>query len=242
MQLPKLASQLDPFIDWGSPLALQAFFVLIIRLRFSGLNAGNSPWIWKDGPKPGIEETNQATNVPGNEAEQPSTLYIEGDLLEEPEARRFAPAIIVGIEDRRFVKVITGDRLDIDRPTREERFSAFFNVGMKIDIISERKNESAIISDMVLKHLIFSKNVIRDVMGVHEFSDFIQGKTQPYKRTGSDPTQFTTSIMVQMLIQEFWLTKPIAALINEISVNLTSETDSTYKKLLNIVLHTDLKK
>lgn len=200
-----------PEIFYGSPLAIIGVFVEVIRARFRGFNNG-TPWLWKDDPRPGQDET-------GDQG-APRTLYVESGLVDAPEARNFRPAVYVEKEESRYLKVVVGDRYGIDRRDRFEAFYAQTENPMTIQCVSTVRGESAVLGDHVWFHLMATKNLVRETFNIHEISNFTLGKTQPYRRSADVPDSWTTPVSFVCTLELRWFTRPNAPLLQEIYLNL----------------------
>lgn len=209
-EFPRVEGQ-APDVFYGSPLAVIAMFVEVIRARFRGENDG-TPWLWREDPTPLANEQNE----PG----APRTLYIESDLSDDPDARDFDPSITVGKEETRLVKAVVGNFAGARNTDQLKGYWALAIIPMVVQCFSKQKGESANLADHVWMHLVATQHIVRHEFHIHEISPLVLGRTQPFRRTNDKPDRWVTPISFETQVEFRWLTRPIAPRLQEIRMKM----------------------
>lgn len=213
-------------IYWGSSLAIIGIFVEVVRARFTAPN--QLPWMWGEDPVPEPSEDNTL--------ERPRKLYIESGLSDEPEARNYRPALFVNVGRSEMTEIAVGNRYDIHRPTRDQYFLAHERTPVTIDCVSDLPGESAILGDIVHKHILATQNPVRETFDIHELKGLSKGAPDVFKRNGQTQTGFSTPVNFVVTLNLRWRTIPMAPVLQEIRAHFTSTNDPT-ERALHVALH-----
>ncbi len=196
-------------IFYGSTLGVLGVLVEVIRARFRGANV-NIPWFWDADPTPGDEET--------NEPSAPRKLYIESAYLEFPDGRNVRPAILVDAAEVVPFKDSVGNFAGADLPVQLMGYYSRNRITMEVLVIAETRGECMVLADHVRAHLLATRQLVRRFFQIHELTEPVQGRTQPYRR---DKDIWETQLNFYVEIEMRWLTAPIAPLLQEIKMRLT---------------------
>lgn len=186
----------------GSPLAVLALFTEIIRARFSD---GTLAWRWTDNPTPEAEEENTE--------DEPRKILIEPSFSEGAEARNFRPAIFVDKLETIPNKVAVGNFAGAQLRSGLRAFYSLAAIPIDIEVISDRKGESAILADITWFYLLAGREQIRKTFGLQEMTNPVLGRTLPQE---SDKRTWITHITFTVEIGFRWSTLPVSPVLREI--------------------------
>lgn len=204
LRLPRMDGQ-QADVAVGSPLALVALFTEIVRERFRPSNG--LAWVWNENSTP--EQTEDNTE------DAPRKIVIEPSFNEQLEVRNFRPAIYIDKGETAAGKVALGN---FAAAKLQKGLRAFYALGtspMDIEVVSDRKGESAIIGDIVWFYILAGRDQIRSYFGLHELTPPVLGRTVPFE---GDKGQWSTHITFEVQYDLRWMTLPVSPLLNDIVV------------------------
>lgn len=214
-------------IQWGSPLAVLGVFVEVVRARFQPPN--RLPWQWRVDPRR-LEEDNGS-------AEHPFPIYIESELLDDPDARDFMPAIYVGNDDIRESRIVVGDKYAHHLPTRDQWYHAHEQIPVTLTCVSPTRAEASILGDIVYRHIQAGRNLIREEFDLHAIDNIVHGKTQPFRRNGSDTDKWMAPVTFVVTMNVRWHVQPFAPVLQGIRLHLTAGgVDNATQRAIDIAL------
>lgn len=200
----------------GSAMAVIGLFVEVIRQRFSP--ACGLPWVWYEDIKKGEDKG----------------IAIESAFNEDKDHKNYRAAVYVDRDEQIIGRTVLGDLAGMHIPSGMEGFWALESVPILIECIAAKKSESAIIADLTGIYLHASSNLIQAKFGLHDMTPLSLGRTQPFPR---DKTQWTTSLSFTVQYNLRWTTKPSAALLQQVELNVTrSGADSATEFFEKIAL------
>lgn len=203
-RLPRIAGQ-QADVAVGSPVALLAVFTSIVRERFkadSGL-----PWIWSPNPTPAASEENTPN--------APRKILIEPAFNENTEVRNYTPAIYVDRSEVTPGKVAIGNFIGQQLHTGHRGFYAMATVPIDVEVVSDRKGESATLADIVWFFLLGGREQIRSSFGFHELTPPILGRTVPFEH---NKTAWSTHISFEAQFDLRWSTLPISLKLKDVKM------------------------
>lgn len=197
----------------GSPLAVLALFTEIVRARFQGEDLA---WQWTDNPTPEVTEENTE--------DAPRKILIEPAFSEGAEVRNFRPAIFVDKMDTNPQKVSIGNFAGAQIRSGLRAFYSLARIPIDIEVISDRKGESAILADITWFYLLAGREQIRQTFGLQEMTNPVLGRTVPQE---SDKRTWVTHISFDIEIGFRWSTLPVSPILREIVTRFyaSGETD-----------------
>lgn len=195
----------------GSLLGLVGVFVAVLQARF---DEPGMPWRWTASYT--REESQDATEA------SPDPILITSVFANEPEARSALPRVVVGVPSAQLQQVVVGNRAAARLTDRQQDFYAHDYVTVAIRCYGREPGEAATIADVVRSHVAVCSNQIREVMKLHEIG--LPGLSEPQETRESEAeTPYFVSVVSFRAINEFkWRTRPIATLLQEISLALSS--------------------
>lgn len=199
---PRLPGQ-QPDVAPGSPLAITALFTEIVRQRFTQANA--LAWVWREVESPATAET-------GNE-DGPRLLQIEPAFSQQVETRNYRPAIFVDKGETVMEKVVLGNMAGKRLRDGLTGYYALATIPIDIEVVSDKKGESATVADIVWFYMLAGREQIRETFGLHEMTPPILGRTVPGEK---DKTEWSTHVNFNVQAHLRWSTRPVAPLLKEI--------------------------
>ena len=209
---PRIEGQ-HPDIYPGSPAALIAVFVDIVRARFTGDNAYQLPYYWDPDPTP--EE------IEDNSEDKPRKIIIEDQYTQDPDARDPLPAIFIDRGTIQYQKIVLGNRGAYDIPTSAQEFVCHGITPISVLCVAKEKGESANLADIVSFYLIGSMNSIREYFGIQDITMPIVESTQVYRRTSNAIETWVTPVNIQITCKYIWREIPIAPKLKEIAIKFS---------------------
>lgn len=186
----------------GSPLAVLALFTEIVRSRFRD---GTLAWHWTDNPTPEATEENTE--------DEPRKILIEPSFSEGDEVRNFRPAIFVDKQETIPNKVAVGNFAGAVLRTGQRAFYSLATIPIDIEVVSDRKGESAILADITWFYLLAGREQIRKTFGLQEMTNPVLGRTVPQE---NDKRTWVTHITFNIEIGFRWSTLPVSPVLREI--------------------------
>jgi len=216
----------------NSPLALVGLFMEVVRARFVPPN--RSPWVWRESPVR-LEEDE-------NTIDHPAHIYIESELVDDPEARNAAPAVFVGIEDVRYNQIVVGNKYAHNLPDRDMWYHAHLSVPVVLHCVSTKRGESAILGDLVFHHILAGINLIRQTFDIHGLDNLSLGKTQPYRRAAENLDHYTSPVTFMVTLNARWHVKPYAPVLQGILLRFTANGASFTESAIKVAVKKPSKK
>lgn len=213
-------------VYWGSPLAVIGLFMEVVRARFSAPN--ELPWRWRDDPRRRDED--DGSN------EHPFPILIESELMDDPEARSGIPAIYVGVDDIRYTQIVVGDKYAHHMPTRDLWYHAHESVPVVLNCVSSNRGEAAILGDIVYRHILSGKQLIRETFDIHAIDGPTLGKTQPFRRAAENPDGWTSPVTFTCTLNVRWHVKPYAPVLQGILLKLSADGRDFTTNAIRIVM------
>lgn len=208
---PRLEGQ-HPDVFPGSPLALIAIFVEVIRLRFSQDNAYKLPYYWSPDPSPTEDE--------GNTDDNPRKILIESQYLQHPDARDYRPAIFVERGDMAFSKIVVGNRADYSERLDANLYIMHATTPISVLCVTKDRGESMSIAEIVTFYLASLLPELREAFGFQDASLPVLSSTQVYRRSSNDIEEWVTPVNLQVTCKHIWREQVIAPKLAEIRVHL----------------------
>lgn len=187
----------------GSPLATVALFTEIIRERF---RPGNGlSWEWAENPTPPTDEN--------AELGAPRKILIEPAFSTLSHVRNYRPAIFIDKGITGFSKDIVNNFVGQQLNTGLKGYWALATIPMDIEVLADRKGESATLADIVWFYLVAGIHEIRATFGIHDISNPVLGPTTPAE---VDKTVWSTRVNFQIQVEFRWSKQPVGPLLREI--------------------------
>ncbi len=195
----------------SSLLGLVGVFVAVVQARF---DEPGLPWRWS--PSFTREEEQDAT------VNNPDPIYVTSVYAKEPQARNVFPRVVISVPNAQLQQVVVGNRAAARLPDRRQDFYAHDYITVALRCYAREPGESATIADLVRSHIAVCANQIREVMKIHEIG--LPALTEPQEdRDNEAEAPGFVSVVSFRVINEFkWTTKPIAPLLQEISLALST--------------------
>ena len=208
---PRLADQ-HPDVFPGSPLALIAIFVEVIRLRFSQDNAYKLPYYWSDDPTPTPDEEHTD--------DAPRKVMIESQYVQHPDGRDFRPAIFVERGDMPFAKIAVGNRGAYDGASDSNVYVMHATTPIMLLCVAKDRGESMSIGEIVAFYIAAILPELREAFGFQDAGLPILATTQVYRRSSNDIEEWVTPVNLQVTCKHVWREAVIAPKLREIRFNL----------------------
>lgn len=213
-RLPRIAGQ-QADVAVGSPLAVLAVFTELIRARFRVDNALS--WVWDPNATPASTET--------NDPDAPRKLIIEAAFNESTEIRNYRPAIFVDRGEISPGKVSIGNFAGQELKTGRRGFFAMATVPIDIEVVSERKGESATLADITWFFLLASQEQINATFGFHSITPPVLGRTAPFEQ---DKGVWSTHVAFEVQYPLRWSTVPVSPLLADIKTRFKISGGSNF--------------
>lgn len=201
-----------PDVFPGSPLALIAILVEVLRERFRGDNARGLPFYWEDDPTQRLDEEHTD--------DSPRKISIESQYLQHPDGRDFRPALLVERGETVFQQLVMGNRAEHDIPTSADLYVTRGITPMSVQCVSTTRGESANLGDIVGFYLLATQRPIIDAFGLVDLSSPVISATQVWQHSPSDTPEWSTTVTLQVTAKYIWRTIEIAPKLREISATL----------------------
>lgn len=224
---PRLEGQ-HPDVFPGSPLALIAIFVEVIRLRFSQDNAYKLPYYWSPDPSPEPDEENTD--------DSPRKILIESQYLQHPDARDYRPAIFVERGDMAFSKIVVGNRGAYSEALDANVYVMHATTPISVLCVTKDRGESMSIAEMVTFYLASLLPELRETFGFQDASLPVLAGTQVYRRSSNDIEEWVTPVNLQITCKHIWREAVIAPKLQEIRMQLGLNAPSAPPTLAGIVI------
>jgi len=225
---PRIDGQ-HPDVFPGSPLALIAIFVEVIRLRFSQDNGYKLPYYWTQDPTPEEDEDNSD--------DKPRKIQIESQYLQHPDSRDFRPAIFVERGDMSFSKIVVGNRAEYDEKTDSNLYVMQATTPISILCVTKDRGESMSIGEIVAFYLASLLPELRETFGFQDATLPMLASTQVYRRSSNDIEEWVTPVNLQVTCKHLWRERVIAPKLREIQFSLGLAPDGSNPTLLNLSLY-----
>jgi hypothetical protein len=199
--LPRMPDQQADVMP-GSPLAVLALVTEIVRARFTN---GDLAWRWTDNPTPEATEDNTETGA--------RKVLIEPAFSEGDEVRNFRPAIFIDKQETIPNKVAVGNFAGAVLRKGLRAFYSIATIPIDIEVISDKKGESAILADIVWFYLLAGREQIQATFGLQDMSNPVLGRTVSQE---ADKRTWVTHITFTLNIGFRWSTIPISPVLREI--------------------------
>ena len=206
-----------PDVAPGTPIALIGLWLQALRYRFNRNPAEPLPWVWDANLRPDEDENEYP--IPEGE---PRKLLIEAAFNVAKEQRNYRPAIYVDRGDitplKTHVDNFVGERLH----DQYRAFHSLANMPMSFDVEGENPGESCLVADTAWMFILATRDIFRHDFGLHEITNPVMGATRPKEE---DKEVWVTTITFNIQFDLRWTTRPIAPLLNEISVAIREEIE-----------------
>jgi hypothetical protein len=195
----------------GSLLGLVGVFVAVIQARF---DEPSMPWRWS--PSFTREETQDGTS------DNPDPIYVTSVYANEPQARNTFPRVVVSVPSAQLQQVVVGNRAAVRLPDRRQDFYAHDYLTIAVRCYGREPGEAATIADIVRSHVAVCANQIREVMKLHEIGLPALTEPQEAKDNEAEAPGYVAVVSFRVINEFKWSTKPIATLLQEISLAVST--------------------
>jgi hypothetical protein len=196
----------------ASPTAIVAMFTEIVRERFRPANG--LAWAWSESQTPEITEDNDGYN--------PRKVLIEPAFSEHAEARNYRPAIYVDKGETVMQSVAINNMAGKRLETGLTGYYALATIPIDIEVVSDKKGESATMADTVWFYMLAGRNLIQETFNLHEFTPPMLGRTLPGEK---DKTEWSTHVSFNIQTHLRWFTQPVAPLLQSVVLHYRDSGD-----------------
>lgn len=189
----------------STSLVIIGVFVSVLRERFKESTPMEPQlnWVWR----PITDQTD---------------IFIESGYNTELEARLTRPGIWIDREQNVYTKSGIGsqDQISAYIPQGLEKYHAFGETDVTIHCTSPNRGESMMLGSVVQDFVQMSSFIIERFFGFRRISDVVLNRTGPHEE---DDQLFTSPVQFRVFYETRWATRPIAALLQQMSLVLVDK-------------------